>query len=109
MEKGPGLLSVLLCLVWQTRSERNRASSVLALRGEPPDNTDGPCIGTTWDHLLLCSSVEEWVADICPNEQGHRITPSYVAFAPMVRGWWAMPPKNQAPSNPYTFGCQATY
>jgi molecular chaperone DnaK (HSP70) len=38
--------------------------------------------------------------DICPNEQGHRITPSYVAFCKDGTRLVGDAAKNQAPSNP---------
>ena len=68
---------------------------------------EGPCIGIDLGTTYSCVAVwRKDRVDVCPNEQGHRITPSYVAFvkdkndssSPATRliGDAA---KNQAPSN----------
>jgi molecular chaperone DnaK (HSP70) len=87
-----------------TRSSQrllNRASSVLALRGGASDNIDGPCIGIDLGTTYSCVAVwKNGRVDICPNEQGHRITPSYVAFCTDGSRLVGDAAKNQAPSNP---------
>ena len=62
---------------------------------------DGPCIGIDLGTTYSC--VACWRkdrVDVCPNEQGNRITPSYVAFLPDGTRLVGDAAKNQAPSNP---------
>lgn len=61
---------------------------------------DGPCIGIDLGTTYSCVAV--WKnnrVDVCVNEQGHRITPSYVAFCPDGTRLIGDAAKNQAPSN----------
>lgn len=62
---------------------------------------EGPCIGIDLGTTYSCVAV--WKnnrVDICPNEQGNRITPSYVAFCKDGTRLVGDAAKNQAPSNP---------
>lgn len=62
---------------------------------------DGPCIGIDLGTTYSCVAV--WRndrVDVCPNEQGHRITPSYVAFMKDGTRLVGDAAKNQGPSNP---------
>jgi molecular chaperone DnaK (HSP70) len=75
--------------------------SIFALRGGASDKIDGPCIGIDLGTTYSCVAV--WRnnrVDVCPNEQGHRITPSYVAFCKDGTRLVGDAAKNQAPSNP---------
>jgi molecular chaperone DnaK (HSP70) len=61
----------------------------------------GPCIGIDLGTTYSCVGV--WRnnrVDICPNEQGNRITPSYVAFLKDGTRLVGDAAKNQAPQNP---------
>eukprot|EP00547_Thalassionema_nitzschioides_P018400 CAMPEP_0194231774 /NCGR_PEP_ID=MMETSP0158-20130606/384_1 /TAXON_ID=33649 /ORGANISM="Thalassionema nitzschioides, Strain L26-B" /LENGTH=707 /DNA_ID=CAMNT_0038964443 /DNA_START=20 /DNA_END=2143 /DNA_ORIENTATION=+ len=88
--------------IWGSlRSNRQTdASSVLTLRGGG-DKIDGPCIGIDLGTTYSCVAV--WRnnrVDICPNEQGNRITPSYVAFSKDGTRFVGDAAKNQASQNP---------
>jgi molecular chaperone DnaK (HSP70) len=64
-------------------------------------NIQGPCIGIDLGTTYSCVGV--WRnnrVDICPNEQGNRITPSYVAFLKDGTRLVGDAAKNQAPQNP---------
>ena len=83
-----------------TRTE----TALLSLRGGAKSSDSGkisgPCIGIDLGTTYSCCAV--WRnnrVDVCPNEQGNRITPSYVAFTDNARlvGDAA---KNQAAQNP---------
>jgi molecular chaperone DnaK (HSP70) len=75
--------------------------SVAELRGGGDDKIKGPCIGIDLGTTYSCVAV--WRnnrVDICPNEQGHRITPSYVAFLKDGTRLVGDAAKNQASQNP---------
>lgn len=62
---------------------------------------DGPCIGIDLGTTYSCVAV--WRnnrVDVAPNEQGHRITPSYVAFLQDGTRLTGDAAKNQAAQNP---------
>jgi molecular chaperone DnaK (HSP70) len=74
---------------------------VTQLRGGSDDKIQGPCIGIDLGTTYSCVAV--WRnnrVDICPNEQGHRITPSYVAFLKDGTRLVGDAAKNQASQNP---------
>lgn len=73
-------------------------SCAAALRGGA---ADGPCIGIDLGTTYSCVAVwRNGRVDICPNEQGNRITPSYVAFLADGLRLVGDAAKNQATSNP---------
>lgn len=80
----------------------SRLDVLLSLRGgSDKQKIEGPCIGIDLGTTYSCVAV--WKnnrVDICPNEQGHRITPSYVAFCKDGTRLVGDSAKNQAPSNP---------
>ena len=89
-----------------TLSSVVRVQDVLRLRGGASDSSSssssGPCIGIDLGTTYSCVGV--WRGDrveICPNEQGNRITPSYVAFTGKEKSRLiGDAAKNQAPQNP---------
>jgi len=61
----------------------------------------GPCIGIDLGTTYSCVAVwRNGRVDVCPNEQGHRITPSYVAFMKDGTRLIGDAAKNQASQNP---------
>ena len=69
--------------------------------GADGDKIQGPCIGIDLGTTYSCVAV--WRnnrVDVCPNEQGHRITPSYVAFLKDGTRLVGDAAKNQASQNP---------
>ena len=79
-------------------------SSLSSLRGgssNSDEKIEGPCIGIDLGTTYSCVAV--WRndrVDVCPNEQGNRITPSYVAFSKDGTRLVGDAAKNQASSNP---------
>lgn len=78
-----------------------RLTVLSQLRGGADDKIVGPCIGIDLGTTYSCVAV--WRnnrVDVCPNEQGHRITPSYVAFLKDGTRLVGDAAKNQASQNP---------
>eukprot|EP00934_Nitzschia_sp_Nitz4_P000740 Nitzschia sp. Nitz4//scaffold54_size114964//210//2608//NITZ4_003831-RA/size114964-snap-gene-0.211-mRNA-1//-1//CDS//3329554291//740//frame0 len=85
--------------------------SFLDLRGGAANNNNnnnnkagkitGPCIGIDLGTTYSCVAVwRNGRVDVCPNEQGHRITPSYVGFLKDGTRLVGDAAKNQASQNP---------
>jgi chaperone protein DnaK len=76
----------------------------LNIRGGASDSDSsptGPCIGIDLGTTYSCVAVwRNGRVEICPNEQGNRITPSYVAFLPDGNRLIGDAAKNQASQNP---------
>jgi len=84
----------------QEQQRHNTNDVVHSIRGGG-DKIDGPCIGIDLGTTYSCVGV--WRnnrVDICPNEQGNRITPSYVAFTESGQRLVGDAAKNQAAQNP---------
>lgn len=78
-----------------------RAISELRGGADGDSKIQGPVIGIDLGTTYSCVAV--WRnnrVDICPNEQGHRITPSYVAFLKDGTRLVGDAAKNQASQNP---------
>ncbi len=64
-------------------------------------SSSGPCIGIDLGTTYSCVAVwRNGRVEVCPNEQGNRITPSYVAFLPDGQRLIGDAAKNQASQNP---------
>eukprot|EP00903_Cladosiphon_okamuranus_P013268 g12372.t1 len=78
----------------------------LGLRGGAVDKSkadaiDGPCIGIDLGTTYSCVAVwQNGRVEICANDQGNRITPSFVAWTPDGQRLVGDAAKNQASSNP---------
>lgn len=82
-------------------SNADLSSSIGKLRGGADGSKiEGPCIGIDLGTTYSCVAV--WRnnrVDICPNEQGNRITPSYVGFSKDGTRLVGDSAKNQASQN----------
>ena len=106
------LLPLVASAPWGSRSassafRKTQASYLdgLSVRGGGDRNDNnkivGPCIGIDLGTTYSCVAVwRNGRVDVCPNEQGHRITPSYVAFMKDGTRLVGDAAKNQASSNP---------
>ena len=62
---------------------------------------EGPCIGIDLGTTYSCVAVwQNGRVEICPNDQGNRITPSYVSFTEDDQRLIGEAAKNQAAQNP---------
>ena len=95
------------CRFGLKRSEANTTSksyrNLTSLRGGASNDEQltGPCIGIDLGTTYSCVAV--WRnnrVEVCTNEQGNRITPSYVAFLPDGQRLVGDAAKNQASQNP---------
>lgn len=101
------LASAKAASLFGTRSGTSTRTSCLlaSLRGGASDNDSstatGPCIGIDLGTTYSCVAVwRNGRVEVCPNEQGNRITPSYVAFLQDGTRLIGDAAKNQASQNP---------
>eukprot|EP00566_Odontella_aurita_P007889 CAMPEP_0113542292 /NCGR_PEP_ID=MMETSP0015_2-20120614/9524_1 /TAXON_ID=2838 /ORGANISM="Odontella" /LENGTH=713 /DNA_ID=CAMNT_0000442329 /DNA_START=129 /DNA_END=2270 /DNA_ORIENTATION=+ /assembly_acc=CAM_ASM_000160 len=74
------------------------ATAAISLRGGA---SEGPCIGIDLGTTYSCVAVwRNGRVEVCPNDQGNRITPSYVAFLKDGTRLIGDAAKNQAAQNP---------
>lgn len=103
--------SVVSVSPWRSFGVRPSSSSsslrdvVVSVRGGGKEDGDssaeGPCIGIDLGTTYSCVGVwRNGRVEICPNEQGNRITPSYVAFLKDGTRLVGDAAKNQAAQNP---------
>ena len=88
------------------QQQRTRHAQIFNIRGgakssEKDGKIKGPCIGIDLGTTYSCVGVwRNGRVDICPNEQGNRITPSYVAYQKEGTRLVGDAAKNQASQNP---------
>ena len=89
------------------RNAKHSVMDMLSFRGGATEDTKseskikGTCIGIDLGTTYSCVAVwRNGRVEICPNEQGNRITPSYVAWGPDGQRLVGDSAKNQAASNP---------
>jgi len=81
--------------------ENKLVSQTMSIRGGASDKPTGPCIGIDLGTTYSCVAVwRNGRVEVCPNEQGNRITPSYVAFLPDGTRLIGDAAKNQSSQNP---------
>lgn len=81
--------------------ENKLVSQTMSIRGGASDTPTGPCIGIDLGTTYSCVAVwRNGRVEVCPNEQGNRITPSYVAFLPDGTRLIGDAAKNQSSQNP---------
>lgn len=84
-----------------TRTDTKSLSKTISIRGGADSSASGPCIGIDLGTTYSCVAVwRNGRVEVCPNEQGNRITPSYVAFLPDGTRLIGDAAKNQASQNP---------
>jgi molecular chaperone DnaK (HSP70) len=97
------------CTSWFKESKpakRDALTNLLSLRGgaskeDPDKKVKGVCVGIDLGTTYSCVAVwKNGRVEICPNEQGNRITPSSVAYTSDGQRLVGDASKNQAASNP---------